>query len=39
VRYRAYVGMRHWYPYIGDVVGRMLEDGVDEIVGIVMAPH
>jgi protoporphyrin/coproporphyrin ferrochelatase len=39
VRYRAYVGMRHWHPYIGDVVPQMLADGVDEIVGVVMAPH
>jgi ferrochelatase len=31
--------MRHWHPYIGDVVPQMLEDGVDEIVGVVMAPH
>ncbi|MGH9173445.1 MAG: ferrochelatase [Vicinamibacterales bacterium] len=39
VRYKAYVGMRHWHPYIGDVVQRMLADGVDEIVAVVMAPH
>ena len=39
VRYRAYVGMRHWHPYIGDVAGKMLADGVDEVVGVVMAPH
>ncbi len=39
VRYRTYVGMRHWHPYIGDVVAEMLADKVDEIVGVVMAPH
>lgn len=39
VNYRAYVGMRHWHPYIGDVVEQMLADGVDEIVAVVMAPH
>jgi ferrochelatase len=39
VRYRTYVGMRHWHPYIGEVVPEMLADGVDEIVGVVMAPH
>lgn len=37
--YKTYVGMRHWHPYIGDVVEQMLADGVDEIAGIVMAPH
>lgn len=37
--YRAYVGMRHWNPYIGEVVPQMLADGVDIIAGAVMAPH
>jgi protoporphyrin/coproporphyrin ferrochelatase len=37
--YRVYVGMRHWDPYIGDVVPQMLADGVDRIVAVVMAPH
>lgn len=39
VSYRTYVGMRHWHPYIGDVVPEMLDDGVDAIAAIVMAPH
>ena len=39
VRYKVYVGMRHWHPYIGEVVPQMLADGVDNIVAIVMAPH
>lgn len=39
IQYKSYVGMRHWTPYIGDVVQQMLTDGVDEIVAIVMAPH
>ena len=39
VRYRVYVGMRHWHPYINDVVPEMLADGVEQIVAIVMAPH
>jgi protoporphyrin/coproporphyrin ferrochelatase len=39
IRYRTYVGMRHWDPYIEAVVPQMLEDGVDEIAAIVMAPH
>ena len=36
---RVYVGMRHWSPRIGDTVRRMSEDGVEEGVAIVMAPH
>ncbi len=39
VAYRTYVGMRHWHPYIDEVVPRMLQDGVDAIAAIVMAPH
>lgn len=39
VQFKTYVGMRHWRPYIEAVVPRMLTDGVDEIVAVVMAPH
>ncbi|HMM40787.1 MAG TPA: ferrochelatase [Thermomicrobiales bacterium] len=39
VTYRTYVGMRHWRPYIDEVVPRMLADDVDAIAAIVMAPH
>lgn len=35
----VYVGMRHWPPYISDVVGQMAADGIDHIVAICMAPH
>jgi ferrochelatase len=35
----VYVGMRHWTPYIRDVVSQMVEDGVRRIVAICMAPH
>ena len=37
--YRCYVGMRHWAPWIEDVVGRMVGDGVTHAVGVVLAPH
>jgi len=39
VRYRAYAGMRHWHPYIREVMPRIIEDGVDRLVAAVMAPH
>ena len=38
-RFAVYVGMRHWHPYIRDVVERMLADGHQRVVGIVLAPH
>jgi ferrochelatase len=34
-----YVGMRHWRPYIADVLGRMADDGIEQFVAICMAPH
>lgn len=39
VRYRVYVGMRHWHPYIREVMPRIVADGVDLLVAVVMAPH
>ncbi|HET7036129.1 MAG TPA: ferrochelatase [Thermomicrobiaceae bacterium] len=38
-RFRVLVGMRHWHPYIREVVPEMLAAGVNEIVPVVMAPH
>jgi ferrochelatase len=38
-RFTVYVGMRHWHPYIRDVVARMVADGHRRVVGIVLAPH
>ena len=37
--FRCYLGMRHWSPWIEDVVGEMVEDGVAEAVSLVLAPH
>ncbi|MDA1044437.1 MAG: ferrochelatase, partial [Verrucomicrobia bacterium] len=35
----TYVGMRHWSPWIADTVRKMADDGIEEAVAIVMAPH
>jgi protoporphyrin/coproporphyrin ferrochelatase len=37
--YRCYLGMRHWAPWIEEVVGEMVEDGIERAVGLVLAPH
>ena len=37
--YGVYVGMKHWHPFIGDVVRRMVTDGVRELTAIALAPH
>ncbi len=39
VRYRGYLGMRHWEPRIKEAVRQMAADGVRQVVGLVMAPH
>jgi protoporphyrin/coproporphyrin ferrochelatase len=39
IKYTTYVGMRHWFPYIREVVPQIIEDGVDKLVAVVMAPH
>jgi ferrochelatase len=35
----VYVGMRHWRPFIRDVVAQMVADGVQQAAVICMAPH
>ena len=37
--YRCYLGMRHWAPWIEEVVGEMVDDGVARAVGLVLAPQ
>ena len=38
-KYRVYLGMKHWHPYIGAVVPRIVADGVREVIAVVLAPH
>lgn len=38
-QFKTYVGMRHWHPYIQDVVGEMERSGLRRVVGVAMAPH
>ena len=37
--YRCYLGMRHWAPWIEDVVAEMVDHGVTRAVSLVLAPH
>ncbi len=34
-----YVGAKHTHPFVGEVVERMAADGIEEAVGVVLAPH
>ncbi|MCS7173256.1 MAG: ferrochelatase [Armatimonadetes bacterium] len=38
-RFRVYLAMKHADPFIPEVTRRMLQDGVREIVALVLAPH
>lgn len=37
--YRVYVGMKHWHPFIGDVVPLIAADNIRELVAVALAPH
>lgn len=36
---RVYVGMKHWHPYVGEVVPRIVNDGFKRLIALVLAPH
>jgi ferrochelatase len=37
--FKAFVGMRHWHPFIKDVLADIQDQGIERAVGVVMAPH
>ncbi len=37
--YRVYAGMKHWHPFIADVLAQMAADGVRDLVAVALAPH
>ncbi|QQK75640.1 ferrochelatase [Salicibibacter cibarius] len=37
--FKAYLGLKHIDPFIEDAVTQMKEDGIEEAVSIVLAPH
>jgi len=38
-RFTVYVGFRHWHPYIRDTYQEIVQDGVQRLVGLCMAPQ
>ena len=38
-RYRVYVGLRHWHPFIKETYARLMKDEPDHIIGLCMAPQ
>lgn len=39
VRYRVYVGLRHWHPFIKETYAELLAEGPSQIIGLCMAPQ
>ncbi|MDR7001340.1 ferrochelatase [Neobacillus niacini] len=39
VEFKMYLGLKHIEPFIEDAVKQMYEDGIEEAVSIVLAPH
>ena len=37
--YKCYIGMRYWTPWIEDVVGQMINEGIKDAISIVSAPQ
>lgn len=37
--FKAFVGMRHWHPFIREALADMRAAGIERLVGLVMAPH
>jgi len=37
--YNAYLGLKHWRPFISDAVREMAADGIENAVAVALAPH
>lgn len=38
-RYRVYVGLRHWHPFIKETYAELLKESPEQIIGVCMAPQ
>jgi ferrochelatase len=38
-RFKTYIGMRHWHPYIKDTVATIAADGLQEMVALCLTPY
>jgi ferrochelatase len=36
---QVYIGMKHWHPYIREVVPQIIDNGYDRIISLALAPH
>ena len=38
-RFKAYIGMRHWHPYIKETVAAMAQEGIRTMVALCLTPY
>jgi len=38
-RYKVYIGMRYWRPFISDAVNEITNDGIERLVVLTLYPH
>jgi ferrochelatase len=38
-RFKVFIGMKHWHPFIKEAVREITGLGIRELVGLVLAPH
>ncbi|HET7057144.1 MAG TPA: ferrochelatase [Nitrospiraceae bacterium] len=38
-RYKVYVGLRHWHPFIRETYSDLLKESPEQIIGVCMAPQ
>jgi ferrochelatase len=38
-RFKVYVGMRHWHPFIAETLGEILRDGIRRVVALSLSPY
>lgn len=38
-RYKVYIGMRYWHPFMKDTVNMIMEDGVRKLTALSLYPH
>lgn len=38
-RFKVYVGLRHWHPYIRETYREIVKDGIGQLIGVCMAPQ
>ncbi len=38
-QFRVFIGMKHWHPYIAEVMPEVLASGIQRLIVIALAPH